>query len=32
MHFDNMNLAKTKNLNWVAMGVPGVFTKAVSSG
>lgn len=28
LHFDNMNLAKTKNLNWVAIGVPGVFTKA----
>lgn len=28
LHFDNMNLAKAKNLNWVAIGVPGVFTKA----
>ena len=28
LHFDNMNLAETKNLNWVAVGVPGVFTKA----
>jgi len=28
LHFDNMNLAKTKNLNWVAIGVPGVFTKS----
>lgn len=28
LHFDNMNLAKAKNLNWVATGIPGVFTKA----
>jgi hypothetical protein len=28
LHFDNMNLAKAKNLNWVAIGIPGVFTKA----
>ncbi len=28
LHFDNMNLAKAKNLNWIALGVPGVFTKA----
>lgn len=28
LHFDNMNLAKAKNLNWVAAGIPGVFTKA----
>jgi hypothetical protein len=28
LHFDNMNLAKTKNLNWVAIGIPGVFTRA----
>lgn len=28
LHFDNMNLAKAKNLNWVVFGVPGVFTKA----
>ena len=28
LHFDSMNLAKTRNLNWVAIGVPGVFTKA----
>ena len=28
LHFDNLNLAKAKNLNWVATGIPGVFTKA----
>jgi hypothetical protein len=28
LHFDNMKLAKAKNLNWVVFGVPGVFTKA----
>ena len=28
LHFDNMNLAKAKNLNWIVFGVPGVFTKA----
>lgn len=28
LHFDNMNLAKAKNLNWVVFGVPGRFTKA----
>ena len=28
LHFDNMNLAKAKHLNWVALAVPGVFTKA----
>jgi len=28
LHFDNMNLARAKNLNWVAIGVPGVFTQA----
>lgn len=28
LHFDNMNLARAKNLNWVVFGVPGVFTKA----
>jgi hypothetical protein len=28
LHFDNMNLAKAKNLNWVVFGVPGKFTKA----
>lgn len=28
LHFDNTNLAKAQNLNWVAIGIPGVFTKA----
>lgn len=28
LHFDNMNLAKAKNLNWIAVGFPGVFTQA----
>ena len=28
LHFDNMNLAKAKNLNWIAVGIPGVFTQA----
>lgn len=28
LHFDNMNLAKAKNLNWAVLGVPGTFTKA----
>ncbi len=28
LHFDNMNLAKAKNLNWVALAIPGRFTKA----
>jgi hypothetical protein len=28
LHFDNMNLAKAKNLNWVAVAVPGTFTRA----
>jgi uncharacterized membrane protein YphA (DoxX/SURF4 family) len=28
LHFDNMKLAKAKNLNWVVFGVPGRFTKA----
>lgn len=28
LHFDNMDLSKAQNLNWVAMGVPGKFTKA----
>jgi len=28
LHFDNPQLAKAKNLNWVAIGIPGVFTKA----
>lgn len=28
LHFDNMELGKAENLNWVAFGVPGRFTKA----
>lgn len=28
LHFDNMKLAKAKNLNWIAVGIPGVFTRA----
>ncbi len=28
LHFDSMNLARARNLNWIALGVPGVFTKA----
>ena len=28
LHFDNLDLSKAKNLNWVALGVPGKFTKA----
>jgi hypothetical protein len=28
LHFDNMNLSKAKNLNWVALAVPGKFTRA----
>ncbi|MFN2469161.1 MAG: hypothetical protein ABR521_13655 [Gaiellaceae bacterium] len=28
LHFDNMNLAKAKNLNWVAYALPGRFTRA----
>lgn len=28
LHFDNMNLAKAKNLNWFAVGIPGIFTQA----
>ena len=28
LHFDNLNLAKAKNLNWIAVAVPGVFTRA----
>lgn len=27
LHFDNMNLPQAKNLNWVALGVPGKFCK-----
>jgi hypothetical protein len=28
LHFDNMDLAKAENLNWVALGIPGKFCKA----
>ena len=28
LHFDNMNLAKAKHLNWVAYAIPGRFTRA----
>lgn len=28
LHFDSMNLAKARNLNWIAVGIPGVFTQA----
>lgn len=28
LHFDNMNLAKAENLNWVALAIPGKFTRA----
>lgn len=28
LHFDNTNLARAKNLNWVVFGVPGRFTRA----
>lgn len=28
LHFDSMNLAKAKNLNWVALAVPGRYTRA----
>jgi len=27
LHFDEMDLAKADNLNWVALGVPGTFCK-----
>jgi hypothetical protein len=27
LHFDNMNLTKAKNLNWIALAVPGKFTR-----
>lgn len=27
LHFDNMDLEQAKNLNWVALGVPGRFCK-----
>jgi hypothetical protein len=28
LHFDNLDLDKAKNLNWVALGFPGRFCKA----
>ena len=28
LHFDNMNLAKARNLNWVAYALPGRFSRA----
>lgn len=28
MHFDNMNLSKAQNLNWIALGIPGKNCKA----
>ncbi len=28
LHFDNMRVEKAKNLNWIAIAVPGKFTKA----
>src|SRR5687768_6045744 len=28
LHFDNMNLDKAQNLNWVAYALPGRFTRA----
>jgi hypothetical protein len=28
LHFDNMNLERAKNLNWVAFAIPGRFTRA----
>lgn len=28
LHFDDMDLNKAQNLNWVAVGVPGKFTRA----
>jgi hypothetical protein len=28
LHFDNLKLDKAKNLNWLALGFPGVFCKA----
>lgn len=28
LHFDSMNLSKARNLNWFAVGIPGVFTQA----
>ena len=28
LHFDNMDLDKAENLNWVALGIPGKFSKS----
>lgn len=28
LHFDNMDLDKAENLNWVALGIPGTFCKS----
>lgn len=28
LHFDSMDLSKAQNLNWMALGVPGTFTRA----
>ena len=28
LHYDNMNISRAQNLNWLAIGVPGKFTKA----
>ncbi len=28
LHYDNMDISQAQNLNWVAIGVPGIFTKA----
>lgn len=28
LHFDNMDIAKAENLNWVAVGLPGKFCKS----
>ncbi len=28
LHYDNMNISRAQNLNWVAVGIPGIFTKA----
>ncbi|MBI2850548.1 MAG: hypothetical protein HYX80_05830 [Chloroflexi bacterium] len=27
LHFDNMDLSKAQNLNWMAVGIPGKYTK-----
>lgn len=28
LHFDSMNLSQAKNLNWVALGIPGAYCKS----